>query len=250
MTTVSEALKMEADERIDPFKESIHRYSELIHIVRYSIAGKYCRGTTLDIACGLGYGVLFLRSNSSVRYTGVDIDEKTIIQAKNSYGHIGFFSVIPENLTLPYDNNSFDTICSLETIEHIKREEQSKFYRELLRVLKPKGILVISTPNRNYVTKVALKKTGWNNPYHQYEFKTKEFRQFLLTQSEEMVEILNSFYLGLPYNVTGAIHKHPLERLFRKFPEKILHAIDMIDIRLGFLLPKYCNSLIFVIRKK
>lgn len=47
--------------------------------------------------------------------------------------------------TLPYDDASFDVVCSLEVVEHIK--DQFAFARELYRVAKPGGVAIVSTPN-------------------------------------------------------------------------------------------------------
>jgi ubiquinone/menaquinone biosynthesis C-methylase UbiE len=46
---------------------------------------------------------------------------------------------------LPYDDASIDVACTLEVVEHV--EDQFQFARELYRVLKPGGIVFISTPN-------------------------------------------------------------------------------------------------------
>jgi 2-polyprenyl-3-methyl-5-hydroxy-6-metoxy-1,4-benzoquinol methylase len=52
---------------------------------------------------------------------------------------------IGSGATLPYHDAEFDVVCSLEVIEHV--EDQFQFCREIVRVLKPGGIAVLSTPN-------------------------------------------------------------------------------------------------------
>ena len=47
--------------------------------------------------------------------------------------------------SLPYPDGAFDVACSLEVIEHIK--DQFAFTRELYRIVKPGGVVIVSTPN-------------------------------------------------------------------------------------------------------
>lgn len=47
--------------------------------------------------------------------------------------------------TFPYDDNTFDVITNIEVIEHL--ENPYHFLREVARILKPGGRLILSTPN-------------------------------------------------------------------------------------------------------
>ncbi len=236
------------EERVNPIKQ-ILRYSDLLHLKRYKIAKKYASGKLLDIACGLGYGAIILKQNKNLEYAGLDIDEKTIESAKDKYGHLGTFATYDGNNRLPFNDETFDTVCSIETIEHLEQDKQAFFYNELQRVLRSRGVLIISTPNRNYKTKAELTKSGWSNPYHKYEFETEEFERFLLDNSNAKMKIIRAYYLGLPYNITGIIYPNRYSKIFKKFPKNILQFIDELDIKLGFLCPNYCNSLVFALKK-
>jgi cyclopropane fatty-acyl-phospholipid synthase-like methyltransferase len=46
---------------------------------------------------------------------------------------------------LPFEDNQFDAAVSIEVIEHV--ENQFGFFRELTRIIKPGGIVVVTTPN-------------------------------------------------------------------------------------------------------
>jgi SAM-dependent methyltransferase len=52
---------------------------------------------------------------------------------------------IAANGRLPYDNNRFDAVVSIEVIEHV--EDQFAFLRELARITRPGGIVIVTTPN-------------------------------------------------------------------------------------------------------
>jgi SAM-dependent methyltransferase len=60
------------------------------------------------------------------------------------YPDVPCLAISPDG-RLPYDDESIDVACSLEVIEHV--EDQFEFTRELYRILKPGGTVIISTPN-------------------------------------------------------------------------------------------------------
>jgi SAM-dependent methyltransferase len=88
---------------------------------------------TLDIPAGNGHVVeeLLKRGHQAV---GGDIND----------AHEYFVRVDMES-RLPFDDDSFDAISCLEGIEHVLDEVE--LVREFLRILRPGGLLVISTPN-------------------------------------------------------------------------------------------------------
>jgi SAM-dependent methyltransferase len=60
------------------------------------------------------------------------------------YPAIKCLAISPDG-RLPYDDASIDIACTLEVVEHV--EDQFAFARELFRILKPGGVVFISTPN-------------------------------------------------------------------------------------------------------
>jgi SAM-dependent methyltransferase len=99
----------------------------------------------LDIACGPGTFLGLL--NDSVQATGVDIAAPQIAYATQHYAapRKQFQLIAPG--PLPFPDNSFDAVTSIELIEHLTPDLVSTVLSEARRVLKPGGILILSTPN-------------------------------------------------------------------------------------------------------
>jgi SAM-dependent methyltransferase len=68
------------------------------------------------------------------------------------------------------EDGAFDMVVSFETIEHLNKEDQSKFLREIRRVLRPGGELIISAPVRK-----GGKLNPSDNRFHEYEPDPNEF---------------------------------------------------------------------------
>jgi 2-polyprenyl-3-methyl-5-hydroxy-6-metoxy-1,4-benzoquinol methylase len=143
------------------------------HLHRYALAKEFVQGKkVLDIACGEGYGSHILAETAEM-VQGVDIDESVITKAKTKYQrkNIGFTAGSVEKI--PFELASFDVVVSFETLEHISAHDS--MLEEIKRVMKPGGILLISTPDKkNYGD-----KPGYANPFHKKELYEAEFKTLL-----------------------------------------------------------------------
>ena len=140
-----------------------------VHAARYLFAGAHVRGRTLDIACGTGYGLRFLRPHSDL-VIGVELDVEAARKANAEVsGDPGAYVVRADGCHLPFADGYFDTITSFETIEHL--HERRTFLSELKRVLAPRGLCIISTPNAHHTEPINGKP---RNPHHIYEYTPQE----------------------------------------------------------------------------
>lgn len=71
--------------------------------------------------------------------------------------------VIGDVTQLPFRTDSFDVATSFEVLEHLR--EQTRYLDEVGRVLRPDGVLLLSTPN-GAVERLHNRVTGTFNPYH------------------------------------------------------------------------------------
>ena len=100
----------------------------------------------LDLGCGPGTMIGQLASD--VNAIGVDIASKQIDFATNRYGATNrHFLTIIENVPLPFPEKSFDAVSLVEFIEHLRPIESLRLLREVHRVIRPGGKLIITTPN-------------------------------------------------------------------------------------------------------
>ena len=140
------------------------------HLHRYAIAGSLASGKeVLDIACGEGYGSKLL-SMSAASVVGVDIDEAVVQHAAEKYLKPGLKFLVGSANNIPVPDASIDLVVSFETLEHHSLHEE--MYLEIKRVLRPDGLLVISTPNKKNFSDL----TGHRNAYHVKELYLEEFR--------------------------------------------------------------------------
>lgn len=121
----------------------------------------------LDIASGEGYGSNLLAQSAKYVY-GVDISEEAVNFAKVKYTAENLSFIKGSAFKIPLEDNSIDVVVSFETIEH--HDKHDEMLKEINRVLKMNGILVLSSPNKSEYSD----KTNFQNPYHVKELYTNE----------------------------------------------------------------------------
>ena len=140
------------------------------HLHRYSVACEYVSGkSVLDIASGEGYGSNLL-SKTADSVIGVDISVEAVSHASAKYKYQKNLEYRAGSCTdIPCDDNLFDVVVSFETIEHITEHEL--MLGEVKRVLKPDGVLIISSPNKEIYLD--------DNEFHLKELDYDEFDSLL-----------------------------------------------------------------------
>jgi GT2 family glycosyltransferase/2-polyprenyl-3-methyl-5-hydroxy-6-metoxy-1,4-benzoquinol methylase len=155
-----------AESDIDLALEHLQRYYSIVDLVKDKIV--------LDVACGEGYGSAILSGNAKFVY-GIDISEEAITHAQLNYVRDNLKFEVGTVDSLPFPDQSVDIVVSFETIEHVDEIQQNLFMKEVKRVLKNGGMLIISTPNKLEYSD----KPGYKNPFHVKEFYLEEFYRFL-----------------------------------------------------------------------
>ncbi len=146
---------------------------EVEHFHRYFFARNLARGlAVLDVACGEGYGSAYL-SQVAASVIGVDIDDPTIEHARENYGRENLEFRMGSALDLPIATGSIDLVVSFETIEHFY--DHDKFLSEIKRVLRPNGLFIVSTPERDLYSP----PNASSNPFHVRELTEAEFHILL-----------------------------------------------------------------------
>ena len=95
----------------------------------------------LDIGCGVGEMLLLLRDRNGCECYGLDIAPSAVEIAKAKGIHAEL-AALPH---IPYGDANFDACVCTETLEHVS--DAKKTIKEIQRVLRPGGIVVLSVPD-------------------------------------------------------------------------------------------------------
>jgi SAM-dependent methyltransferase len=157
------------------------------HEVVYHWLAQRCTGRdVLEAGCGEGYGADLI-AGVARRVIALDYDQATIAHVRARYPRV---EVMHANLTeLPLADGSVDVVVNFQVIEHLW--DQPQFVRECARVLRPSGLLMVSTPNR--ITFTPGRDTPIN-PFHTRELNADELTQLLTNAGFGSVSMSGVFH--------------------------------------------------------
>lgn len=150
------------------------------------------RGIVLDAGCGDGL-LSFMMQKAGFTVHAVDAASSCIqfIRSKVKSKRIsGLLAQKASLLDLPFKNNYFDGITCGEVLEHISADE--KVIQEFFRVLKPRGVCVITTPGKPALWHEVDDISGHVRRYTNAELRKKfEIMGFIVDEC---------YYWGFPLN--------------------------------------------------
>lgn len=157
------------------------------HEVVYERLADRCAGRdVLEAGCGEGYGADLI-ADVARRVVGLDYDETAVAHVRARYPRVQMHH---GNLAeLPLDDGTVDVVVNFQVIEHLW--DQGQFVSECWRVLRPGGVLLMSTPNR--ITFSPGRDTPIN-PFHTRELNAAELTELLTDAGFSMEGVYGIFH--------------------------------------------------------
>jgi len=215
----------------------------------------------LDAGCGTGRHLRELAGRSDLKIVGLDKNGGELSEALSSLEltpgvNADNCLVLQADIYhLPFAAAKFDCVICSEVLEHISQHEHA--LKELVRVLKPQGNMVISVP-RYYPEKICwLLSSAYYSEKggHIRIYKKKHLRRLLAKHGIKCWKINYKHALHAPYwwlkcmvglkNDTNRLVKY-----YKKFLEwGILHKPPVLRILEELLNPVLGKSIVFYLRK-
>jgi SAM-dependent methyltransferase len=126
-------------------------YAKYANAYQRRVARRLCLRSDaicLDIACGYGNFLAFLRSAGINQYLGLDSSRAAVEVARREFGADRVVCAdVFEYLKHP--PRTFSLISALDFIEHVRKPELFELLRLIVDALEPDGLFLLRTPNAN-----------------------------------------------------------------------------------------------------
>ena len=142
--------------------------------------------TVLDFGCGCArvLRALHYRAAPSQKLYGTDIDAEAIEWCRTNYLKVAEFSVNTAEPPVAYADETFDLVYSVSVFTHLPEDMQFSWLKELQRITKPGGYLLLTTHGEKHFQKIPepLRSVAVEKGFHyQGGRKTKGLPDFYQT---------------------------------------------------------------------
>lgn len=222
----------------------------------------FCEGSRmLDAGCGPGHLALKL-AKKNFDVSAVDTSEAMLAELSKNLKVYEVDKAVNTQIAsiedLPFEDNSFDLICSLGVIEYLKTDE--KVLQEFIRVLRPGGVLILSVTNYwspagylDYIVE-SVKRQKWmlsivNSIWTRMGHDEVRPRYFKIRRHRPSVLRKNIQTNGYSFNSGAYFYMlpwpHPFDRIFPVLTDKLGRILEPLSkTKLGLLSEGYivCSS--------
>ena len=144
------------------------------HLARYRFAARSARSSGRAQRCSMRDADRVTEARNSAQLRALSAStfrRRRWPMRRASFRGPGFIFCRVAATALPFADGSFDLVAAFEVIEHLERWEE--MLSEARRVLRPSGVLLVSTPNKAYYAEA--RGAAGPNPFHVHEFEYGEF---------------------------------------------------------------------------
>ena len=159
---------------------------------------------------------------------------KKIVAALQIQNKIDFMRASATDL--PFRNNVLDFVTSFSVIDHLHNKKAVlQATRELSRIIKPLGYVIVTVPNKLFCLGTILmkiKKAVQPESFFERRFTPKELGQFFLSSGLNIVKYDSKY----PTTIGKNVLEHNLPKIFQKIPKKILRqTLSVIEKTFTFI---------------
>jgi SAM-dependent methyltransferase len=223
-------VKSTGERRKPGFAKTIEaRVQDVLHSFPYHFVRDLLHGgeRVLEVGFGEGYGAKLLEDSLS-EYHGIEVSSDAYEHASTHYSTEKLRFWLYDGDSFPFDDDRFDFVISFHVLEHL--EKPTSYLREMRRVCRGGGTIVIVTPNR--IHRLLPGERPWNR-FHLREFDPEELHALLSTVFVR-IELMG---------FTGSEEMNAVERA-RIAKARHLAKLDPLGLR--YLLPEW---LMFRVRR-
>lgn len=191
----------------------------------YDFAWSYISESSaiLDVACGTG---TFLNYAPN-KIEGLDLNPDNVAYCKST----GLNAILGNALSLPYKNNSFESVHSSHIIQVLQPDMAATYVRELFRVCKPGGYIVLTALNNSPVF--------WRHPENARPYGPQAIQRLFSGQKGEQSPMWQHMP-ARPEIVALRKRRQPLFELASDSSWSVQRIFSIINaLQYGFYLRKY-----------